>query len=77
MPKASGDTTTSQEFALDELERQGAEKLRVWTARLLGEIDAPGSLAESATRASQAGQVIASLNQALEGIRVAREVQQR
>ncbi len=77
MPKPSGTTTTDQQFALEELEQQSAEALRVWTARLLGEIEAPGSLAESATRAGQVGQVIASLNQALEGIRRARDVQRR
>jgi hypothetical protein len=77
MPKASGDTTTDQVFELEELERQSAEQMRLWTARLLGEIEAPGSLADSAARANQVGQVIASLNHAIQGIRLAREVQER
>jgi hypothetical protein len=73
MPKASGDATTVQEFELEELERQIAEQVRAWTARLIGEIDAPGSVEEIAERASQIGEVLASLNQAYEGIVVSRE----
>ncbi len=69
MPKASGDSTTTQQYELRELEGQMAEQVRAWTARLLGEIEAPGSLEDTAESASRIGQVLASLNHAYAAIR--------
>jgi hypothetical protein len=72
MPKASGDSTTAQEYELRELEGQMAEQVRAWTARLVGEIDAPGSLEDTAQSASRIGEVLASLNHAYAAIRATR-----
>lgn len=62
------------EHQLEELERQVTALTREWVARLVGEIDAAGTLEDTARRAEQVGQVLASLNGALEAIGRARAV---